>query len=481
MELANPARAAGGAVALQALGAYLLNQFRDAADQRIQAAAQDIVRRIEQGGQAAGLAIRRQVAQLARDAGHSIEEAYGEISEAVTNTINQHWHNNGGEITVDEQWAQEQNWGELMNEADNQALADLGHGEETTLDDLHPGEEDDDSMEPAPEEPAAEARAAAAAPGGGGPNPQSKETPISIYPTLTYGLQETHTTILPWTGWVSYGFLDKTAPLKMDLRLNSIYDIFPNAVLDLLSAGTIAAKGWHNRPVQAGGTHLAGAVFPQGMAAGTTTTERPQWRDFWCQLYDYYTVLGVEWKLTITNTQVTQGGSLLIGMDTNSYTDADGATGNRTPLASLKDFIAFKGITWKNLPVSTDMIGGGGNSMTVLSGRYKPGTIRHNISNDGDVKTWVKTDGSIPALKEFQSFYLFQDALNYLPVGSSGACGNVQIELKYIVQFKDLKLQARYPNSLGGTGGGTHVTLGINPIDTSVTIGQADDYVRYRQ
>ena len=43
--------------------------------------------------------------------------------------------------------------------------------------------------------------AAARASASSGGNQVSKETQISIPPTLTYGLQETHTTILPWRCW----------------------------------------------------------------------------------------------------------------------------------------------------------------------------------------------------------------------------------------------------------------------------------------
>ena len=39
--------------------------------------------------------------------------------------------------------------------------------------------------------------------GNGGMNSVSKETPISSYPNLSYGLPETHTTIIPWTGWIT--------------------------------------------------------------------------------------------------------------------------------------------------------------------------------------------------------------------------------------------------------------------------------------
>ena len=71
------------------------------------------------------------------------------------------------------------------------------------------------------------ARSAGTAASTGTNNTMSKETPISIPPTLTYGLQNTHTTILPWTGWVSTSYLSKDIGQKLSIRLNSIYDMFP--------------------------------------------------------------------------------------------------------------------------------------------------------------------------------------------------------------------------------------------------------------
>ena len=65
--------------------------------------------------------------------------------------------------------------------------------------------------------------ALAAAPGAG--NAVSKETMVSPYPSLSYGLQETHTTVLPWTGWFSVCNLDKEAPVQLPIRMNSPIDM----------------------------------------------------------------------------------------------------------------------------------------------------------------------------------------------------------------------------------------------------------------
>lgn len=72
--------------------------------------------------------------------------------------------------------------------------------------------------------------------GGPGDGSVSKETPISNYPSLSYGLQETHTTILPWTGWFSAVALGKGLPAQLKVRMNTPYDM-----LDVTFAATPAA------------------------------------------------------------------------------------------------------------------------------------------------------------------------------------------------------------------------------------------------
>ena len=132
------------------------------------------------------------------------------------------------------------------------------------------------------------------------------------------------------------------------------------------------------------------------MSAGTSTTERPQWRDYWAAAYEYYTVLGCEWKLTISNTQTTRTADVVIAYDTNSFTDAAGATGNRTPSTSIKEMLAFKEIKWAKVHAPNQYEDQAKPNTIVITGSYKPGTIRHNIRNDGDVKTWTSTDTTLP-------------------------------------------------------------------------------------
>lgn len=290
---------------------------------------------------------------------------------------------------------------------------------------------------------------AARAAGGGGPGgPVSKETPISPYPSLSYGLQETHTTILPYRTYFSFANLTHTAPLQVKLRLNSIFDMFTTSMVTLAASSTAAAKGPYILPLGPGSSSGATATFPVVNAAGAGADERPQWRDFYCRLYDYYTVLGCKYKITIMNSSNVRGGDAEVAVNFDTYSDTAGTAGNIMPAAPYHQVKAFKNIQWYICAAETSE-NSGNMTPTIISGKYRPGQAHRNIENDGDVKTWTSTNLSnvtLPTLKELLTLNFFKAGLAYSE--PQHVCGNVCVELDYIVQFKDLKEQARYPNSV---------------------------------
>lgn len=319
----------------------------------------------------------------------------------------------------------------------------------------------------------------------------SKETMVSPYPSLSYGLQETHTTILPWTGWLSAVALTKNggsgATAKLEIRMNSIWDMISLiAVADGGADTAFGTTGISGAVVGASGKQaLSGTLaFPKRFTSGgTEAVERPAWRDYWAQFYQFYTVLGCEWELVVNNpchhmdykritgtlpvaTGVTTGAATqanvahtpawvyefplssnaIAAIQYDSYTENSGSTANVMPATNFEQILAYKNIRWEKIPDK--------DRTTVIKGSYKPGDIKKNIANDGDVKTWTWTAATgaptgtaaqIPQLKDNLTVYFFQDALNTTdqPVGV-----NIQINLRYMVQFKDLKQQARYPNTV---------------------------------
>lgn len=346
----------------------------------------------------------------------------------------------------------------------------LSNSQPTTLDNV--GEEDPfENMSDGNNELPGESRMAITNGPTGGNSQVSKETPISFYPTLTYGLQETHTTILPWTGWFSIVRPDKVSPIQVQLRPNRINDMFTNTVSSIKSSGNFRPnlKGIYNVPFRGHIEHEQGSVYPRSFGQTNdsndtnynTTTERPQWRDYWAQLYDYYTVLSCEYTLTCENPESAQGSDLVCIVQEDSYSDTTGSFGNVMPAtASLAEMLAFKGMKVHRI-FAQDANRNGQNNVTIIKGIIKPGSIRRNIRNDGDVQTWTKTDGTFPKLHEQVTFNFFQAPTNPWKSGTPGnnasdpivigdtlqGYANCQLEVKYIVQFKDLKGPARYPST----------------------------------
>ena len=230
----------------------------------------------------------------------------------------------------------------------------------------------------------------------------------------------------------------------------------------LTAAVNPVTAGFYSQPAKADGqlatlTNSTGISYPEPWTdGGTDTTERPAWRAYWAAIYQYYTVLGCEYKITMINPVTTEGAKAIVGTQFDSYTTAAAATGNVMPLANLSEAMAFKNLRWDI--IDRDSASQPNKNVCVISGRYKPGQTKRNIVNDGDVKTWSSTgtfdqiglgtgdDGVNPTLNEILTLNFWRAPLGY----STAVALNMQIELKYIVQFKDLRSQARYPTTIGG-------------------------------
>lgn len=297
------------------------------------------------------------------------------------------------------------------------------------------------------------ARSSSAASGGN--NPVSKETPISNYPSLSYGLQETHTTILPWTGWltVALGKPLETAPVQLKLRMNTPYDFINSSTLTSPAINAaFTNNGLYVVPANENGVRVNSSrvFYPETIT--NTVNERPAWRDYWAALYDYYTVLGCEYKITMVNPVSKIGASWIIGTEFDTYSDTATSTGNVMPATKLSEALAYKNMKWTIVEYSRSEVSN--KQSAVIAGTYKPGQARRNIVNDGDVKTWTKTGTTLPTLKEDLVLNFWKAPLGYYDYGGDletatfSYAMNMQIEIKYIVQFKDLKLQARYPNTI---------------------------------
>lgn len=223
---------------------------------------------------------------------------------------------------------------------------------------------------------------------GGGPSGVSKETPISSYPSLSYGLPETHTCILPWTGYFSSTGMVHAQPNVVELRLTQPHDIMKTE-LSTVSAGASWTQSNNNVPFNNSLTRASATAptFPSTITSGTYVAESATWWEYYRKLYEYYTILGCEYEIIIDNNNSTRGTNILVGWDYNAYNTTAGASGNITPqnqaLATMKQ---YKQIKW--IPVYCRSTENNSAATVVIRGRYKPGQARRNINNDGDVKTW---------------------------------------------------------------------------------------------
>lgn len=354
--------------------------------------------------------------------------------------------------------------GRLSDDGMRSGQRGIVRGPEGPLTDLTGGEDMEIEGEGPPE--AAVARIGA----GGGANPVSKETAISSYPTLTYGLQETHTTILPFTYWFSAACTSTITPSVHKIRLNSVYDFILTSVSALAESAQPTPGTCHNRPIGPNGTG-AFNTFPATINDGTVV-ETPWWRNYWSQLYEYYTVLGCEYEITINCPQTSSGHQAMVGYTIDAYSTAATETGNITPSVGLAEAMSLKGMKFKVL--ESARAEDGNNDVKMIKGHYKPGMAKRNIVNDGDVKTWTKTplNGSTsetwtPLLTEALNLYFWRGPMAHIQGGSTGdsqfTSVNVQIGLKWIVQFKDLRDMARYPRT---TPAGTTIEQKISNTQT---------------
>ena len=347
----------------------------------------------------------------------------------------------------------------------------------------------ENAMSNASEQPAAPAPTAAAAQiqqAAVGGNTVSKETPVSITQP-SYGLQETHTAILPWTGYISAGGLDKNTPLQLKVRMNSPYDMLDMTVVANPGDGTtqISTKAFYEYLINPSGRTMVNSItnYPAATPAGTTASERPQWLEYFAKIYDFYTVIGCEYEIIMENPIQQECWDLkevksrtistvvypsvlvpvrngyyntdaVCATQFDTYSSTATSTGNVMPQTKYREVRAFKNIKWH--PIQS-------GKKQIIRGVYRPGDAKRNITNDGDVKTWTATGAAPSTLQEILTLNFWADPFwtcaehvwggtDVMDPSTTTLAArpavNMEINLKYIVQFKDLKQQARYPNTL---------------------------------
>nr|QTE03782.1 MAG: capsid protein [Grus japonensis parvo-like hybrid virus] len=211
---------------------------------------------------------------------------------------------------------------------------------------------------------------------------------------------------------------DQAAVGTFTIRLNSIYDSLTNR------------------------TYAANPTAAADAADGTI--QCPIMRDFWQQIYDYWTVISCSYKVRFwsnnTGLDELEIFEYKHGMQFPPTVNANGTTGGLIwrkhrmmhPNMRFKTMKILPTLTTERVPFDRD---------TVFEGEYHYTDDYNSVSEDELSQTWHKLT-EVPPLREQLSFFIQRSERS---VFSTPVTVNFDIELVYHVQWKDLRAVIEYP------------------------------------
>ena len=306
----------------------------------------------------------------------------------------------------------------------------------------------------------------------GGPN-GTGETPVSMGVPRELGIfTETRTAILPLTYYVSLNNITDVTAVVWKIRLNCPYNNCIGNQLIVQTTGATRNRGPSNDLAQAISTNsstlyafpatLVGSVPETATTGsyGTVTADqcKPAWLGWYEKIYESYHTMETDYRVTIMNTAINDRTSAIVLETMDTYTDS--STGNVTPTdAELHEILHWRNIKHHRITDKNDE--NRNNDTVVIQGKWKPGQLLHNTVNSEDIKAWYPT-GAEPGSPnstwvEQLTLLTYKDEM----MRSTGPLNlNMKVELRYVVQFKDLIQSARYSSF-----NDTDVTLSF-PSDT---------------
>lgn len=276
----------------------------------------------------------------------------------------------------------------------------------------------------------------------------SKETPIIIPPTITYGLQDTHTTIIPVVFWLSLPNLRHDYNTCFGIRLNSPWQILTSGTLtqgDYPAPGSLWSKKVLDKNYLTVGP-TAQQPYHQFPEPLTSINPTPWWRTYWLRNYSYYTVLNCEYEIEYHNPCGSDKNALIA----HTIETSGNASARKLPAYSRLSYLyGQKNIQYKQVH-SYDYAGDRMANFQTIYGNYKPGQAKKDVSNDGEVKLWTPNGEPPPYVEQLQLLH-YQAPLSGSNLNdnqgdiTTGYNLNVQVRLKYTVQYKQLKEACYYP------------------------------------
>jgi hypothetical protein len=325
--------------------------------------------------------------------------------------------------------------------------------------------------------------------GKSGQSSVTKETPILAHPP-TYFLNETATVLMPVTFYFS-GVCGTDSALDIKVGLNTIVNPL-RTTLSLPGAdvatgiGALYTPGLYNRKIVtsnntigigngsrvynvasndtswgSGNYPLATnwsvnkRAFPNFLPAGNQPI--PKMKNFYDNFYEFYSVINCDYQMTFS---INPGidflnNDLLVASTIDTYADGKPVNNQAPTGQKLANVKQWQDIKWQAL--SAYNIYDSNSKYQVISGSYKPGSVKGLVLNDGDAKLWTPTNTD-PTYKEDLHLLVFPHPLNTYhgsnlttrtgdnsyTTANALATFNCECTLKYVVQFKDLKVALRY-------------------------------------
>lgn len=287
--------------------------------------------------------------------------------------------------------------------------------------------------------------------GGGGIG--NHETPVIWHKPDWILFPETHTQLCRTNFSFSVGNLGHASTIynSFFIRMNSWFNMFggqtnPNGVTMIGGAANAAGIGqYYGNGGANNETSLTLLPWYLGDSSGASPNKvyappYPTYTKLFNKVYENYVVLETRWKITVDNPNTNVNSAAVVVWDYDTY--GTSSTGNVMPQAALKDMLDWPNIHFERCgPKAINDRG-----KMVFSDVWRPNQVDRNVKNDVDLKTWSVT-GSEPDPVYFENLQLrfFKD---YINAGENNVVGPdvcVFVELDYVVQYKDRKVNFRYP------------------------------------
>lgn len=278
----------------------------------------------------------------------------------------------------------------------------------------------------------------------------------------SYGLQDTHTCVLPLKVHFCGKKLNQRS-IQFVIKTNSIYDSLKTTLQSIPTSGTLNDKTfysglWKN---SGDGVTFSDCYKPNsGIDGGDNQNagiEHMYWRNYFAKFYKNYHVVGCDVNLTIQNL-----GDVPLQVGMLTYSDeteppSELVQGGDAGI-NINVFDAWKHTKRIYIPACNSTYASTTKKITdfekgrkTLHEQISPGDAPkegrelHKVTN-GQVQSevWTAT-GSSPSHMEYLGIYMWTDILTE----EESWKFNCELNLKYIVQFRDLKKSFEYITGQG--------------------------------